>query len=373
MWQDFLSKTKEVKMKRRELLKKTGTGALALGVAGTASTARADDGKTFNWKLVMSWPKKFPGLATSMEWFVEEVKKATDGRLNITIYGAGELVPAFEVFNAVSDGTAEMGHGTPYYWKGKIPEAELFTSVPFGMTTDEFNAWFIHGEGQAFLTELYKPFGVVPLIGGNTMPQMGGWFNKEINSVEDLKGLKIRTPGIGGEVYRLAGATPVSLPGAEIFTSMQSGVLDATDWVGPWNDQAFGLYKAAKYYYNGWQEPNAMMEILINEKALATLPADIRAIVEGLALAMNQKCMVDMQKNNAIALKKMLDSEGVQLRDFPADVIKVFKEKTAEYLKEYAVKSDAAKKILASYEAFLADQMRISANVETYLTYRHDK
>ena len=360
-------------MKRRELLKKTGTGALALGVAGAASTARADDGKTFNWKLVMSWPKKFPGLATSMEWFVEEVKKATDGRLNITIYGAGELVPAFEVFNAVSDGTAEMGHGTPYYWKGKIPEAELFTSVPFGMTTDEFNAWFIHGEGQTFLTELYKPFGVVPLIGGNTMPQMGGWFNKEINSVEDLKGLKIRTPGIGGEVYRLAGATPVSLPGAEIFTSMQSGVLDATDWVGPWNDQAFGLYKAAKYYYSGWQEPNAMMEILINEKALATLPADIRAIVECLALAMNQKCMVDMQKNNAVALKKMLDSEGVQLRDFPADVIQVFKEKTVEYLKEYAAKSDTAKKILASYEAFLADQMRISANVETYLTYCHEK
>ena len=360
-------------MKRRDLLKKTGTGALALGAVGAASTASADDAKVFNWKLVMSWPKKFPGLATSMEWFAEEVKKATNGRLNITIYGAGELVPAFEVFNAVSDGTAEMGHGTPYYWKGKVPEAEFFTSVPFGMTTDEFYAWFINGEGQAFLTELYKPFNVVPLIGGNTTAQMGGWFNKEINSVEDLKGLKIRTPGIGGEVYRLAGATPVSMPGSEIFTSMQSGVLDATDWVGPWNDQAFGLFKAAKYYYNGWQEPSAMMEILINDKALASLPEDIRTIVEVFAVAMNQKCMDDMQKNNALALKKMVDEQGVQLRDFPADVIKVFKEKTAEYLKEFAGKSEMAKKILDSYEAFLADQMRLSSNVETYLAYRREK
>lgn len=358
-------------MKRRDLLKKTGTGALALGAVG--SVAHAADGQTFNWKLVMSWPKKFPGLATSMEWFVEEVKKATNGRLNITIYGAGELVPAFEVFNAVSDGTAEMGHGTAYYWKGKIPEAELFTSVPFGMTPEEFNAWYIHGEGEALLAELYKPFGVVSLIGGNTMTQMGGWFNKEIKSVEDLKGLKIRTPGIGGEVYRLAGATPVSLPGSEIFTSMESGVLDATDWVGPWNDQAFGLFKAAKYYYNGWQEPSASMEILINEKAYASLPEDIRAILQSLAMAMTMKCMNDFQKNNAIALKKMVDEQGVQLRDFPADVIAVFKEKTAEYLKEYAAKSEMAKKILDSYEAFLVDQLRTSANVETYLSYRGDK
>lgn len=356
-------------MKRRELLKKTGTGALALGaVAGGA--AHAADDKTFNWKLVMSWPKKFPGLATSMEWFVEEVKKATNGRLNITIYGAGELVPAFEVFNAVSDGTAEMGHGTPYYWKGKIPEAELFTSVPFGLTADEHNAWYLHGDGEQFLTELYKPFGVVPFIGGNTTLQMGGWFNKEIQSAEDLKGLKIRTPGIGGEVYRLAGATPVSLPGSEIFTSMESGVLDATDWVGPWNDQAFGLFKAAKYYYNGWQEPCAMMEILINEKALNSLPDDIRAIVAGLAMAMNLRCMNEFQKNNASALKKMVEEQGVQLREFPEEVINVFKEKTAEYLKEYAAKSDMAKKILASYEAFLEAQLRTSANVETYLRYR---
>ena len=355
-------------MKRRDLLKKTGTGALALGAV--SGVAHAADEKKFNWKLVMSWPKKFPGLATSMEWFVEEVKKATNGRLNITIYGAGELVPAFEVFNAVSDGTAEMGHGTAYYWKGKIPEAELFTSVPFGMTPDEFNAWYIDGEGDALINELYKPFGVISMIGGNTMPQMGGWFNKEINSVEDLKGLKIRTPGIGGEVYRLAGATPVSLPGSEIFTSMESGVLDATDWVGPWNDQAFGLFKAAKYYYNGWQEPSASMEILFNEKAFASLPEDIQSILRTLSMAMTLKCMNDFQKNNASALKKMIEEQGVELRTFPEDVINVFREKTYEYMQEYAGKSDMAKKILDSYDSFLADQLRISDNVETYLTYR---
>ena len=346
-------------MKRRQLLTATSAAALALG-AGAAQAKEKE--QKFNWKLVMAWPKNFPGLATSMDWFVQEAKKLSNGRLNITLYGAGELVPAFEVFNAVSEGTAEMGHSTPYYWKGKIPEAEMFSSVPFGMLADETTAWFLEGEGRKLLTELYKPFGVVPFIGGNTTMQMGGWFNKEINSPEDLKGLKIRMPGIGGEVYKMAGASPTSLPGSEIFTSMQSGVIDATDWVSPWNDLAFGLHKAAKFYYNGWQEPCGLIEILLNEKALASLPEDLKAIIENLTQALNQRMMNAFMHNNGQSLKVLQEQHKIEIRNFPADVLKVFKENTAKYLDTFAGKSAIAKRIVDSYQSYQASQVEYAKN-----------
>lgn len=354
-------------MKRRDLLKASSAAAAALAAS---STAKAADGQTFNWKLVMSWPKKFPGLASEMDWFVEELKKVSNGRLNVTLYGGGELVPAFEVFNAVSDGTAEMGHGTPYYWKGKIPEAELFTSVPFGMTADEFNSWFAEGDGRKLLIELYKPHGVLPFIGGNTMAQMGGWFNKEIKSVDDLKGLKLRMPGIGGEVYKMSGASPISIPGAEIFTSMQSGVIDATDWVGPWNDLAFGLYKVAKYYYRGWQEPCAFMEVLINEKAFATLPDELKSVVENTCSALTQRIMNAYMKNNATALQTLIEKHKVKILDFPTEVIKTFKENTQKYLETYASKSPLAKKIADSYQSYLAAQIEAAKSRVEIEQYR---
>lgn len=353
-------------MKRRHLLKAGGVGALALGAAQSVQAAE----ETFNWKLVMSWPKKFPGLATSIDWFVEQAKAMSGGRLNITVYGAGELVPAFEVFNAVSNGTAQMGHGTPYYWKGQIPEAELFTSVPFGMTADEVTAWFLEGDGLKLLAELYQPFGVRPFMGGNTGTQMGGWFNKEINSIDDLKGLKIRVPGIAAEIYKMAGASPVSLPGSEIFTSMKSGVIDATDWVGPWNDQAFGLNKAAKYYYNGWQEVGSMVECLVNEEAYQSLPADLQAMLDTLTQALNQKMLIEFQKNNALALANLVDKQGVEVKSFPADVIADFKKYTDEYMTQYAAQSELAAKVAASYQQFLAEQIRLSENLTQIEQYR---
>lgn len=346
-------------MKRRQLISAASAAALALG----ATSAKAQDkDQKFNWKLVMAWPKNFPGLATSMEWFVQEAKKLSNGRLNITLYGAGELVPAFEVFNAVSEGTAEMGHGTPYYWKGKVPEAELFSSVPFGMLADETTAWFLEGDGRKLLTEIYKPFGIVPFIGGNTTMQMGGWFNKEINSPEDLKGLKLRMPGIGGEVYKMAGASPTSLPGSEIFTSMQSGVIDATDWVSPWNDLAFGLHKVGKFYYNGWQEPCALMEVLVNEKALASLPDDLKTLIEDLTQALNQRVMSAFMHNNGQSLKVLIEQHKVQIRSFPESVMKVFKENTAKYLQEFAAKSEMAKRVIDSYQAYQASQIEYAKN-----------
>ncbi len=230
--------------------------------------------KPSKWKLVTSWPKNFPGLGTAPEKFSVMVDEMSAGRLKVKVYGAGDLVPALEVFDAVSRGTVEMGHSGAYYWKGKSPAAQFFyiSSIWLNRTRNEWldSIRRRHGNFGKNCTHL---FNLIPLSGGNTGVQMGGWFNKEINSIDDLKGLKMRIPGLGGEVLARAGGTPVTLPGAELFTALQTGAIDATEWVGPYNDLAFGLHKAAKYYYYpGWHEPGSMMEFTVNKQAFETLP-----------------------------------------------------------------------------------------------------
>ena len=220
-----------------------------------------DKDKTYNWRLVTSWPKNYPGLGMAPERIADLVEEMSDGQMKITVYGAGEQVPAFGVFDAVSSGSHQMGHSGGYFWKGKVPAAQFFTSVPFGLTADEINAWVNHGGGLELWREIYEPFNIYPIPAGNTGTQMFGWFNKEINSLEDIKGLKMRIPGIGGEVLKEAGGIPVTLPGGELFTALQTGVIDATEWVGPYNDLTFGFHQAAKYYYYpGWHEPGPMPE-----------------------------------------------------------------------------------------------------------------
>ena len=205
--------------------------------------------ETFNWRLVTSWPKNYPGLGMAPERIADLVEEMSDGQMKITVYGAEEQVPAFGVFDAVSSGSHQMGHSGGYFWKGKVPAAQFFTSVPFGLTADEINAWVNRGGGLELWREIYAPFNIYPIPAGNTGTQMFGWFNKEINSLEDIKGLKMRIPGIGGEVLKEAGGIPVTLPGGELFTALQTGVIDATEWVGPYNDLTFGFHQAAKYYY----------------------------------------------------------------------------------------------------------------------------
>ena len=242
--------------------------------------------------MVTSWPPKYPGLGMAPEHLAEWIGIASAGRLQIKVYAAGELVPAFEVFDAVSRGTVEMGNGAAYYHKGKVDAAQFFTAIPFGLTMDEMNAWLYNGGGLELWRELYEPFNLIPFPCGSTDVQMGGWFNKEINSIEDLKGLKMRIPGLGGEVLRRAGGTPVSLPGSEIFTSLQTGVIDATEWVGPYNDVSFGLHKAAKYYYYpGWHEPGPILETIINKEAWESLPEDLQMLIEIANRAVNLTAM----------------------------------------------------------------------------------
>ena len=349
-------------MNRRHLFGAAAALLAALGLAGckdepAASTAQpaAAPAQTFTWKMVTSWPKNYPGLGTGAEGFAQRVNAMSGGRLTIKVYAAGELVPALEVFDAVSGGTAELGHSTPYYWKGKVPAAQFFTAVPFGLSTLEMGSWLQNGGGMALWEEAYAPHGVKPLMAGNSTMQMGGWFNKEINSLEDLNGLKIRTPGLGAEVYNRLGATTVNMPGGEVFTAMQTGAIDATDWVSPYNDLAFGIHKTAKfYYYPGWQEPQAVIELMVNQKAWASLPADLQAIVSEAARASNQVMIDEFVYHNAKALAE-LKKQGVQLKRFPDPVLAAMRHESEQVLDQLASQNELNGRIWASMKAFRAE------------------
>ena len=340
-------------MKRRDFMKKAGAGAIVAS-AGMAGVTAAEAKAKIKWKMVTTWPKNFPGLGTGANKLAEVINEMSGGRMHVKVYGAKELVPAFEVFDAVRDGTAEMGHGAAYYWKGKSETAQFFSTVPFGLTAQEMNGWLYHGGGVELWQELYKPFGLIPAPGGNTGMQMGGWFNKEINSVADLKGLKMRIPGLGGEVLKRAGGTPVNLPGGELFTSLQSGAIDATEWVNPYNDLAFGLFKAAKYYYYpGFHEPGTTLEALINQKAYAGLPKDLQAIVINACKVANQEMLAEYTARNPAALKTLVEKHKVDIRTYPDDVLSTLRKYSNEVVEELAAKDAFARKVYDSYMEFL--------------------
>lgn len=306
------------------------------------------------WKLVTTWPKGLPGLGSAPENFARRVEEMSNGRLSIRVYGAGEVVPPFEVFDAVSQGVAEMGHGASYYWKGKIPSAVFYTAVPFGMTAQEMNGWLHYGGGLELWRELYAPFGVRPFAGGSTGVQMAGWFNRELKSAEDLKGLKMRIPGLAGEVFTASGGTSVRLAGGEIYTSMQTGVIDAVEWVGPYNDRTLGLMEVAEYYYYpGWHEPGAMLEFTVNQEAFDRLPADLQAIVEGAARATNQDMLDEFTARNNSSLTSLLDEYETKLRPLPDDVMDILHSNAVTALDQLKEDDPMAAKISASYEKFL--------------------
>jgi TRAP-type mannitol/chloroaromatic compound transport system substrate-binding protein len=329
-------------------------GACAKQAGSEADCGNSDAGAVFEWKMVTAWPRDFPGLGTGANRLAESIGKLSNGRLTIKVYGGGELVPPFEVFDAVQQGTAEMGHSATYYWKGKAPTAEFFTGAPFAMTAQEFNSWIYYGGGLELWREAYAPHGLIPFLAGSSGPQMGGWFNREINSMDDIKGLKMRIPGPGGEILRRAGGTPTNIPGAELFTALQTGTIDAAEWVGPWNDLAFGLFRAAKYYYYpGWQEPGSGLECIINQAAWDSLPQDLQEIVRIACQAVTLDFLSDYTYNNGVALKQLIDEHGVQLRRFPADVLDTLSAINDEVLREMAAESELAGRIYASLQAYI--------------------
>lgn len=314
---------------------------------------QATQGKVYHWKMVTSWPKNFPGLGTAPERFAQKVAEMSNGRLQIRVYGGGEVVPPLGVFDAVSLGTAELGHSGAYYWKGKIPAAPFFTSVPFGMTAQEMNAWLHHGGGLALWREAYAPFNLIPMAGGNTGVQMAGWFNKKINSIDDMQGLKMRIPGIGGEIFSRIGGTAVNLPGGEIYTSLQTGVIDATEWVSPYNDMALGLHEVADYYYYpGWHEPGPTLELIVNKSAFEALPADLQAIVEVAARFANQDMLDEYTTRNQAALMELQRRDNVEILPLPDDVIRALKDAAQTYYQEMAAADPMTRKVYASWRSF---------------------
>lgn len=348
-------------MHRRQFLKAGGTLAATGSLAACAREGAAPgdgerDARHFQWNMVTTWPANFPALGTGAARLAQMITAASGGRLSVRVYGGGELVPPFETFDAVARGTAQMGHGAAYYWGGKSPACPFFAAVPFGLNTQEMNGWLYHGGGLELWRELYAGFGLVPFPAGNTGVQMAGWFNREIRTVADLRGLKMRIPGLGGEVMARLGATPVNLPGAELFTALQTGVIDATEWVGPYNDLAFGLHRAARhYYYPGWQEPCATLECIVNKAAFEALPEDLQAVVEACCRAINDDVLAEMTAQNGRALEQLRGEHGVDVRALPDAVLAALGEASAQVVGEVAARDPFAARVLESYRAFQED------------------
>ncbi len=308
----------------------------------------------YEWTLVTTWPKNFPGLGAAPENLARMLKEMSNGRLNIKVHGAGQLVPALGVFGAVSTGSAQMGHSAAYYWRGKMPASVFFTAVPFGMNAQEFNGWLHHGGGLALWRELYAEHNLIPFAAGNTGVQMGGWFNKEINSIADVQGLKMRIPGIGGDVFTRAGGTAVNIPGGELYTSLQSGVIDATEWVGPYNDLAFGFHQIAKhYYYPGWHEPGPALELIVNQEAYESLPQDLQKMIEVAARAVNQDMLDEYTARSQGALKELVTKHQVDIRPFPNDVLKAFADMSQQVYGELSEKDATFKAVYQHYREYL--------------------
>lgn len=348
-------------MERRKFIGGLAAGAAVLGIASCGKkeekteTAAAPDSPApkIKWKMTTTWPKDFPGLGTGANRLAAYIGALSGGELEVSVHGGGELVPPLEAFDAVSKGAAEMGHGAAYYWKGKSPATQFFAAVPFGLTAQEMNAWIYYGGGQELWDELYADFNLKPFLAGNTGVQMGGWFNREINSLDDMSGLKMRMPGLGGDVLSAIGAVPKLLPGGEIFTSLESGAIDATEWVGPYNDLAFGFYKAAKYYYYpGWHEPGTALETFVNKKAYDALPLHLQSAVAVAAQAANMDMLSEFTSRNGEALATLVNEHNVQLRRFPDEVLAKLRETSEQVVGDVAAQDAASQKVHSAFSAF---------------------
>ena len=334
-------------IRRRKLL-----GVLAAASAALGFPKPAISQNRLNWRMVTSWPKGLPGLGTGPERIASRISQMSEGRLTVKVYAAGELVPALQVFDAVSAGTAEMGHDPAYYHLQKSPACGFFTGVPFGMTAAEHNAWIYWGGGQELWDQLYAPFNIKPFLGGNTGAQMGGWFRKEIKTADDLRGLKIRMPGHGGQVIAKLGATQVLLPGSEIYANLQSGAIDAAEWVGPYNDLPLGFYQVAKYYYwPGFQEPGAALQITVNKEAYDALPDHLKVIIETATAAENDLMLAEFNYRSAPAMQSLIRKHGVQLRQFPRDVLIALGNAAGELMEE--LRNDSNPMVRKITEAYL--------------------
>ena len=343
-------------MERRTFLKQAalGTAAVAASVTVGAPAVIAST-KKIHWKATSFWNPKVQIMFDGVKQFCQDVKEMSDGQLDIKMYGGGELVPPFGAFDAVSRGTMQMGTGSPYFWASKSTAFNWFGSLPFGMNAQSVNAWFYEGNGMNLMNELYSQFNLVPMVVGNSGVQMGGWYRKKINSVEDLKGLKMRIGSIAGKVLSELGVTTVMLPPAEIFPSLERGVVDAAEFVGPVHDILLGLYKVAPYYYTpGWHEFGPVLDVFCNKAAYDELPKHLQKILHIAAANTNIRTLAAFDAQSGVALDTLVKEHGVKVEVYPDDVIKKVKAVAKEVIEEEAKKDPFAMKVHEDYKAFQA-------------------
>jgi TRAP-type mannitol/chloroaromatic compound transport system substrate-binding protein len=347
-------------MKNLKFFKLLGACAVCLSVL--AGTVQAQD-KVYRLKLAESWGPNCPIFGDASKDMAAMAEEMSNGRLKITIDSSNKHKAAFGVFDMVRAGQYDLGHSASYYWKGKVPNTLYFTTMPFGMITPEQYAWFYYGDGMELMQKVYEPFGLMSFPGGNTGNQMGGWFQKEINSVEDLKGLKMRIPGFAGEVLAKLGASPTNIPPAELYTALERNTIDALEWVGPSLDLRMGFHKIAPYYYTGWHEPATELQFLVNKKKFDTLPADLQAI---LKVAM-KAAAYDMYSHSTHASSEnwatiQKEYPNVKVKTFPPEVMAAMRKANDELLAEHAAKDPLAKEILESQSAYIK-KARVWTNI----------
>ena len=347
-------------MKRRDFIATTALSASALALS---ACHRAEDtskknatplhrGKKVTLKLATSWPAHFPIMGTGVDTFAKRCFELSGGSLEIKVFAKNILVPAMQVFDAASAAQIDAFHSGVYYWKGKNSSFSIFGGMPLGLTSEEMITWLKFGGGYELWRELYGKFNLYPLIGGTTGPQMGGWFKKEIRTLKDLKGLKMRIPGLGGEVMKRLGANPVLLPAGEIYTSLERGTIDATEWVGPALDSMMGFAKAAPYYYTGWHEPGSILEITFNKTRWGKLSAEHQAIITAAAEEMTGNMLQEFRYKNAKALQEL--PKNVQIKTFPKEMMDAAKKALQDVLEDESSKSNDFKRVLKSYREFYA-------------------
>ena len=350
-------------MKRSTFFKSLAAGTIGLPVAlrllggdmRAQGEAASVSGRTFRWKMVTTWPPGFPILGQGCQKLADLCRLMSGGRLDITVYGGGELVPSLEAFDAVRGGAAEVGSGAAYYWAGKAPAAQFFAGYPFGLNAQQMNAWLLSGGGLDLWRELYDQYNLIPFVGGNTGVQMGGWYNREITSVADFRGLKMRMPGLGGRVLERLGGTPVLLAGGELYTGLERGIIDATEWVGPYHDVLMGFDEIAKYYYYpGWHEPGTAFEFFVNKDKFAELPEDLQTIFEVATHYINMYTISAFEAENAKSLAKLRENKELTIAPFPDAVLKAAREAAADVIDEYAASDPFAGKVYASLQRFRA-------------------
>ena len=335
------------------MFKKLIGASLALVLGASISTAYA--AKTYTLRLAETWPPNFPIFGDTTKNLAKMVDEMSAGRLKIKIDSKNKHKAPLGIFDMVRAGQYDMGHSASYYWKGKDPNTLYFTAMPFGMTAPEQSAWFYYGGGLQLMEKVYARHGLLSFPGGNTGGQMGGWFRKEINSVDDLQGLKMRIPGFAGEILAKLGAKPTNVPPGELFTALERNTIDAVEWIGPSLDLRMGFHKIAPYYYTGWHEPGAALQFIINKRSWEKLPADLQEILRVAMRAVDADMYARAYHDSALNWATMLQEyPEIQLRTFPKDVLAAMRKANDELLAEFAAADPLAREIIDAQADYLA-------------------